>query len=85
MKMMIALLAVLLAGCAAQSDPDWMNAPTQYRCTMEQAKQVDLETRTCDSTGKWSGYQGTYCYGSAIMRNCEKVIGGQVLPKKANA
>jgi len=50
----------------------------EYRCTMEQAKQVDFETATCNETQLFSDY----CYGTAIMRNCSKIIGGQNVAKE---
>jgi len=75
----IVLLAVLcLCGCAQQSTPSWDAAPLEYRCTMEQAKQVDFETATCDRTQFFSDY----CYGTALMRNCSKIIGGQNVAKE---
>lgn len=81
MKILASILLLAITGCAQPDNPEWMTAPTNYKCTTEQAKQVDYETRTCESTGGWSGYSGQYCYGSAIIRNCQKNIGGTLLTK----
>jgi len=77
MKPIILMAVLCLCGCA-QSQPPWDTAPMEYRCTMEQAKQVDFETATCNETQLFSDY----CYGTAIMRNCSKIIGGQNVAKE---
>jgi len=77
MKPIILMTVLCLCGCA-QPQPSWDTAPMEYRCTMEQAKQVDFETVTCNKTQFFSDY----CYGTAIMRNCSKIIGGQNVAKE---
>lgn len=69
-----AIIFVFLAGCSA-SDPNaprvvpaaWDTAPMDYVCTAEQSAKVERETRFCNDN---TSYFSTYCYGSAIMRNC---------------
>lgn len=83
MKPLILVLACIgLSACGPQ-EPDWTNAPLTHRCTPDQAKQVDYETSTCVKTGTWSGYSGTYCFASAIIRNCPSITTGSKQPTAA--
>lgn len=69
MKLSILLaLLVLLSGC--DDHYDWTLAPLEYKCTMEQAKQVDYESAVCVKSG---GDIGHFCFDTALIRNCTKV------------
>lgn len=65
-KLAVLIVATLLCSCASPYDA-WQTAPVDRHCTLEQAKQVDFETRTCSAAG---GNFGNYCFGSALVRNC---------------
>jgi hypothetical protein len=65
-RILIAAAAMLLPGCERG---DWQVAPRQYSCATEQMKKVEIETTFCIAK---TDYTSAYCYGSAIIRNCEK-------------
>lgn len=71
-KMLLSVLAliVLLTGCEPPEEPEWRRAPLEYTCTPEQTKRVQQDTKFCDDN---TSYFDTYCYGSAIMRNCQRI------------
>lgn len=75
MRVLILLCAAVLAGCDVSDpapslvDPDWKEAPREYVCTVDQSARVEVETKFCNEN---TDYFSTYCYGSAIMRNCTK-------------
>ena len=79
MKYIIALTAFcLLAACdGGTTDKNGYHknhhptelAPMEYDCTADQMKRVQEESTWCD---KNTGYFRSYCYGSAIIRNCTK-------------
>lgn len=45
-------------------------APTTHTCTLEAQARVERETVFCTTNG---GYIKAYCYGAAILRNCDKI------------
>jgi hypothetical protein len=47
-----------------------MNPTGRYKCTEDQMIKVEKETLFCTNSG---GYIKSYCYDTAIMRNCEKI------------
>jgi hypothetical protein len=65
----VALTCLLLSGCEPAPRADWELAPKRYACTVEQMKRVETETKFCNEN---TSYFETYCYGTAIMRNCAK-------------
>lgn len=70
------LLLLAFTACdAAKPDPDpeWRTAPLVHHCTKEQMERVQTETEFCNKT---TSYFSTYCYGSAIIRNCTKADAG---------
>jgi hypothetical protein len=66
-NLMIVALSVALMSCA---EPDFMEAPEKYACSETQIAKVERETSFCRLNTTLSG---VYCYGSGIMRNCEKI------------
>lgn len=63
----------LLCGCDMEftyEQSDWETAPREHICTEEQMKKVMEETDFCNDN---TSYFSTYCYGAAILRNCEKI------------
>lgn len=48
---------------------DYVIAPKVHTCTEEQMTKVQSETLFCKNE---TGYFASYCYGTAIMRNCTK-------------
>lgn len=78
MKYVVILAAVLLVGCdGGKTTTDGYikprhptdTAPMDYDCTAEQMARVQNESTWCD---KNTGYFRSFCYGSAIIRNCVK-------------
>lgn len=49
--------------------PEWKVAPQTYTCTATQSALVEKDTLFCDEN---TSFLSTYCYGTAIMRNCTK-------------
>jgi len=67
MKQFILITCLFLISCS-QEKKDWEGASKYYKCTKEQMEKVEHEAKWCvDNTN----YISNYCYGSAIMRNCE--------------
>lgn len=65
------ILLIFLVGCTEiESNNEWAKAPRQHNCTTEQMKKVEQETKFCNEN---TTFYKTYCYGSAIMRNCTKI------------
>jgi hypothetical protein len=58
----------LLAGCNEYYS-EWQNAPTCYTCTEAEMNRVQNEAKWCKEN---TTYKDTYCFGSAIMRICQK-------------
>jgi hypothetical protein len=70
MKQFILITCLFIISCSQEKD-DWQDASKYYKCTKEQMEKVEHEAKWCaDNTN----YISTYCYGSAIMRNCEPNI-----------
>lgn len=70
MKYFILIMCLSIISCSYERK-DWEDASKYYKCTKEQMEKVEHEAKWCaDNTG----YVSTYCYGSAIMRNCERNI-----------
>ena len=61
----IVILCLLLAGCESQVQ----QAIETRTCTTEQMSKVQTEALWCNNN---TDYLSTYCYGTAIMRNCEE-------------
>jgi hypothetical protein len=59
--------AVMLAGCDV-TPGSWNEAPETHVCSEEQMKKVEAETMWCRIN---TSYLSEYCYGTAIIRNCE--------------
>lgn len=53
----------------AEQNADYIIAPKVHTCTDEQMVKVESETLFCSNE---TGYFASYCYGTAIMRNCTK-------------
>ena len=67
------ILFLLTIGCnldAPQPEEDWRLAPKTYTCTKEQMDKVEHESEWCDNN---TTYVQSFCYGSAIIRNCTKM------------
>lgn len=67
------VFVVLLAGCAEPKPGPWTDAPLTHSCTKEQMEKAQVEAEWCN---KNTSYFTTYCYGSAIIRNCVPKDGG---------
>lgn len=62
----IVIAVVVLAGCEDPSS--WRYAPQNRACTAEQMQKAQAEALWCKTN---TDFLDTYCYGAAIMRNCE--------------
>ena len=72
MKALMTITAIAaLAGCSDVGRANWHLAPTQRVCTEQEMERVEHESAWCN---KNTGYASTYCYGSAILRNCPATI-----------
>jgi hypothetical protein len=70
MKVTALLIVALLTGCVSEAEKQagaWREAPYEYVCTGVQMARVQRETLFCKEN---TGFYPSYCYGSAIMRNC---------------
>lgn len=67
---LLPLLLLLLCACEKLPELDWEAAPRTHACTDEQMKKVERESSWCTEN---TGWIKNYCYGSAIIRNCEKM------------
>jgi hypothetical protein len=67
MKALALIALVTLAGCQNDQSEDWGQAAGRYQCTDAQMQKVAGETLFCK---KEAEYSSTYCYSTAIMRNC---------------
>ena len=54
---------------AKRAQADYIIAPKVHTCTEEQTTKVHTETLFCKEN---TNFFSTYCYGTAIMRNCTK-------------
>lgn len=65
------VLCLLLAGCGEplkeRPREDWQDAPKTHVCSEAQMVKVQTEAKWCNDN---TTYFATFCYGSAIMRNC---------------
>lgn len=48
----------------------WETAPVDHTCTAEQMAKAQNESAWCNEN---TSYLASYCYGSAILRNCTKM------------
>lgn len=73
---LIAMLLMLTACSEGTAQPEqvkprdraaWEDATTTYQCDDAQQKRVESDTLFCKEN---TSYFSSYCYGSAIMRNC---------------
>lgn len=69
MKRLLLIGLVGIAGCEPLPQNDWDTAPVTHICTTEQMTRVQNEALWCDSN---TSYYSTYCYGTAIIRNCQE-------------
>ena len=67
-KLFTVLLLLVLMGCEPQSRA-WESALTTHVCTKEQMEKAQAEAVFC---GNNTSYLTTYCYGTAIIRNCKE-------------
>jgi len=63
-----ASLLTAVFGCTAYDD--WNSAAKTHRCTEAQMNKAQAEADWCK---KNTDYLSTYCYGTAIVRNCTRV------------
>lgn len=61
------LITLALAGCS-RSALDYIHAEQDYQCTVPQMKKAQDETLFCKAH---TAHDPAFCFGSAIMRNCE--------------
>lgn len=65
------IAALMLTGCSVDEAPphraDWQDAAATHACSVEQTKRVEADTRFCNEN---TSYFSSYCYGTAILRNC---------------
>lgn len=69
-KLILCFVVLFFIGCEQHEMPSWDRAPLEYKCTDSEIDRVHKEAKFCDDQ---TGYYSTYCYGSAIMRNCTKI------------
>lgn len=71
MKSILLIFVAFLTGCygspAVVGINAWETAPLDYICTAVEMVRVEREAKWCKEN---TGYLGTYCYGSAMMRSC---------------
>jgi uncharacterized lipoprotein YajG len=80
MKYLIIIAALFLTACDVKErtvdnpppKPNWQNAATEYKCTADQMTKVQAEHVFCKEN---TSYFTSYCYNSAIIRNCAKIVG----------
>lgn len=68
----VVIACLLLAGCdykPFQEPPEkpWQLAPVTHVCTAPEMTKAQAEAAWCNAN---TSYFATYCYGSAILRNC---------------
>ena len=67
-SILIALLSVFaISGCDGDREADIKL--TDYKCTMEQLKLVDIEYEICDR----SSYMSSHCFATAKKTYCDRV------------
>lgn len=66
MKLILTIAISLLLGCGEYG---WQSAPRKYTCTDEQMSKVEKESLWCIKNV--TEYNTGYCYGTAIIRNCQ--------------
>ena len=62
--------SLLTAGFGCTAYDDWNSAAKTHRCTEAQMSKAQAEADWCK---KNTDYLSTYCYGTAILRNCTRV------------
>lgn len=74
-KIVTMLVVVLISGCkvGVGQKPKWKSAPLEYNCSIDDMTKVEREAKFCIEN---TAFFDTYCYGSAIIRNCEKINNG---------
>ena len=63
-----ASLLTAVFGCTAYDD--WNAAARTHQCTETQMSKAQAEAEWCK---KNTDYLSTYCYGTAIIRNCTRM------------
>ena len=62
--------SLLTAGFGCTAYDDWNSAAKTHRCTEAQMSKAQAEADWCK---KNTDYLSTYCYGTAILRNCTRM------------
>ena len=65
---MVILFGLLLLFTSCTENPDWKLAAVTHECSECQFKRVEAETLFCNQN---TGFLSAYCFGSAILRNCD--------------
>lgn len=68
MKMIVWVACLLFIGGCDVGKPEWETALSTYKCAADQMAKAESEAHWCSAN---TGYTSTFCYGSAIIRNCE--------------
>ncbi len=80
MKYVLILSVLMLTACEydaqrqeikVQPPKPWEEATTTHHCTDEQQRRVESDTLFCKQN---TSYFSSYCFGSAIMRNCNPKV-----------
>lgn len=74
MKYILLLSIFILTACHKEPEKkieraDWQDAPHTHQCTDIQIARVQSEAKWCNDN---TSYFSSYCYGSALVRNCIK-------------
>lgn len=75
MKYILISLLFFIIGCGLNSEEQAiyntaMMAPLNYKCSKEQDKKVQDETKFCVEVVK---YKPHICYGLSIIKHCDKI------------
>jgi len=73
MFLVVIVISGIMSLVSCQNDPskEWQSAADNHICTTEEMERVEQETKFCS---KNASFPGSYCYGTAIIRNCEERI-----------
>ena len=69
MYKLVILLSIVLAGCTPPPKEAWETAAVDHVCSESQMAKAQTEAKWCKEN---TSYFASYCYGSAILRNCSK-------------
>jgi hypothetical protein len=65
-----ALLVVAVLSACSDVDRHWNFAAQTHVCDNNQMEKAQAEADWCTNH---TGYLSTYCYGTAIIRNCKRI------------